>query len=98
MRRLPSQYLPGRPSYYADIDLSRDLEQGQVDAFYSVMSSLTYREMMALSRTLGCNYVTVWRWKQIRTVPRDGIVKLIIRWGSQGKPLIKKQRERFSML
>jgi len=97
MRRSPSQYLPGRPAYYADIDLSRDPDLELFDAFYSVMRNLSYREMSALARTFVVSYVTIWRWKLGRTAPRDGTIKLVIHWANQGKPLIKKQCLRFTM-
>lgn len=92
----PSRYLPGRPAYYADITFGRDPDQPLFDKFYTVTRSLSYREMIGLARTLGVRPVTIWRWKTGQTAPRYGVMSKVIEWGEQGKPLVKRQRDRYA--
>lgn len=94
---MTSPYLPGRPAFYADIDLRKDPRQELFDSFYSAMRTLSYREMNALARTLGLSYVTIWRWKLGRAAPQDRAINQVVHWVNCGKPIIKRQRERFTM-
>ena len=58
------------------------------DEFYKACHRFTYREMLALSRLLGCNLRTVYRWKNKEKFPRDIETLLVVMgWTKQGKPI-----------
>lgn len=77
----------GRPCLVADIDQRQDRELALRYEFHNICSSLSYSEMMALSRTLAVHYGTVLHWKYNTQFPRRDIALQIIDWAKAGKPM-----------
>jgi len=92
-----SAYLPGRPSYRADIDLKSDLDLPLLDKFYAAVKTLTSREVGALAHSLYCSRACIWQWQHGQTAPRYGTMAKVIAWVESGKPVIKTQHERGTM-
>ena len=92
-----SPYLPGRPSYRADIDLKADSELPLLDKFYGAVQTLTPREVGALAHGLYCSRACVWRWQHGQTAPTYGTMVQVIAWVERGKPVIKTQHKRWTM-
>jgi len=82
----------GRPRYVADLDFSHDSEFKLWDKFYAACEDLRYREIMGLSRALGCNERTIESWKYRERAPRYGTMAQVIAWVEAGKPMKLEQR------
>jgi hypothetical protein len=77
----------GRPRVMADIDFDNALKRTFIDDFQSGCDTFHYREMMALSRTLGVTPVTVANWKYRIYFPRFDIAADVLDWVQRGKPI-----------
>lgn len=78
----------GRPYQVADIDMAEDPILPWYDDFCDACASITYRDMMVASRTLGISWRTIYRWKEGITFPaRIELAQMLIRWVKAGKPL-----------
>jgi len=78
----------GRPRYVADYTWKNALVQSYYDEFYNACHTLTYREMVALSRLLGFSLRTIYRWKNDEDFPRHiEAVLVVLEWTKRGKPI-----------
>jgi hypothetical protein len=77
----------GRPRVMADIDFDNPLKRQFVDDFQSACSTFQYRELMALSRSLGVTRLTVERWKYKIYFPRWDMAADVLDWVQRGKPI-----------
>jgi len=89
-----SSNAPGRPYYRADIPFRNETKVQFLDEFYGAIAKLTYREVMALSRTLSVHPSTIYNWKYRLSFPKYHIAIDIIQWSKRGKPLNKIYQQR----
>lgn len=91
------RYLPGRPSYWADISWEKSMAQPVINKFYAAIRELTTREITALAHGLYCSRAAIWRWQHGQTAPDYERMAQVIAWVEAGKPMIKTQHERYTM-
>jgi hypothetical protein len=78
----------GRPRYIADDFPTHDPQLPYSYAFHDACQTFSYREMLALSRRLGCSLRTVYRWKNGEKFPRNiGTMLAVVDWTSRGKAI-----------
>jgi hypothetical protein len=77
----------GRPRVVADINFDNDSKRQLINDFQLACSTFHYREIMALSRTLGVTPTTIANWKYKICFPRWDTVADVMDWVHRGKPI-----------
>ena len=77
----------GRPRYVADLNLAQDLALPYYEEFYAACRDLSYRDIIALARRLGCTPRSLYRWKHLEKCPRFDTMLKVIEWTAAGKPI-----------